>query len=492
MFMKQDMPIALCFLAILLPIAGLAILRFVSERSNTPHKILYSFLSLICYVITIGGVIGLIVMSTNNAQPAMFAVIIAIAAIAAAILRFASRRNATVSKTVFSFLSLICYAFIIGGITGLVFTAPSELFALTVSIAAITVAILIPASVVIGVAARPYHRSQQNALLWSMAIATEKSIPLIPTIDAFARRRTGRIASKARQLAQLLESGVPLPDAIEHVPGIFPPRVLPMIRVGYESGALAKALRQIVSSHDIFTFIMNSLISKLLYIALVIVFGSLMLTFMIIKIIPNYVKIFRDFGGHLPAITRALIGMSNFATQTWFIFLPIYLLFIGLIVYLIFSYLGWVSFYLPGMTRLLRRRHSAAILDSLSLAVENNQPLGNSMTSLAATYPQLDIRQKLCYVCVEIQRGADWCESLCRHGLIKQADQAVLSAAKRVGNLPWAMREMADSNRRRLAYRLNALVQLAYPPVILCLGLLVMFVVVALFYPLITLIMRLV
>ena len=53
------------------------------------------------------------------------------------------------------------------------------------------------------------------------------------------------------------------------------------------------------------------------------------------------------------------------------------------------------------------------------------------------------------------------------------------------------MREMADSNRRRLAYRLNALVQVAYPPVILCIGLMVMFIVVALFYPLITLIMRL-
>jgi type IV pilus assembly protein PilC len=87
--------------------------------------------------------------------------------------------------------------------------------------------------------------------------------------------------------------------------------------------------------------------------------------------------------------------------------------------------------------------------------------------------------------------GRDWSESLCNQGLIKPADQAVLKAAQRVGNLPWAMREMADSNRRRLAYRLSALVQLAYPPVIICIGLIVMFIVVALFLPLITLVMRL-
>jgi type II secretory pathway component PulF len=111
--------------------------------------------------------------------------------------------------------------------------------------------------------------------------------------------------------------------------------------------------------------------------------------------------------------------------------------------------------------------------------------------TLAGTYPQANIRRKLSYVGVDIHRGGDWCESLRRHGLIKRADMAVLKAAQRVGNLPWAMHEMADSNRRRLAYRLNALVQLAYPPVIICVGLIVMFIVVALFYPLITLIQRL-
>ena len=143
-------------------------------------------------------------------------------------------------------------------------------------------------------------------------------------------------------------------------------------------------------------------------------------------------------------------------------------------------------------TRIMRRRHSANILDSLAMAAENNQPLGNSIATLATCYPQLDIRHKLNCVGKDISKGADWCQSLFRHGLIKRADQAVLQAAQRVGNLPWAMREMADSNRRRLAYRLNALVQLAYPPVILCLGVMVLFIVVALFTPLITLITRLV
>jgi type II secretory pathway component PulF len=51
---------------------------------------------------------------------------------------------------------------------------------------------------------------------------------------------------------------------------------------------------------------------------------------------------------------------------------------------------------------------------------------------------------------------------------------------------------MADSNRRRFAYRAHALVQVCFPPVVLLFGVVVMFVVVALFLPLIALIQTLV
>ncbi|HEY4761511.1 MAG TPA: type II secretion system F family protein [Thermoguttaceae bacterium] len=139
----------------------------------------------------------------------------------------------------------------------------------------------------------------------------------------------------------------------------------------------------------------------------------------------------------------------------------------------------------------MRRRHTAAILDSLALAAEYNRPVGNSIATLAASYPLHSIRRKLKLVEKDVTQGSDWCESLYQHGLIKSVDKAVLKAAQRVNNLPWAMREMADSNRRRLAYRLNALVQLAYPPVILCLGVIVMFIVVSIFLPLISLISKL-
>jgi type II secretory pathway component PulF len=50
---------------------------------------------------------------------------------------------------------------------------------------------------------------------------------------------------------------------------------------------------------------------------------------------------------------------------------------------------------------------------------------------------------------------------------------------------------LADGNRRRFAYRLQAFLQLAYPPVILLFGAIVGCIVIGLFIPLIALIQHL-
>lgn len=396
-------------------------------------------------------------------------------------LRLLSAARYITNDSSYSIISSIGWIIITGGTVGLLISP--------VGILAFFGWILI--IIVVIETTRQHRRTQQNALLWSMAISAEKSVPLDLAIEAFAHEGQGLIKLKAKKLAELLKSGVSLPEALDKVPGLLPAPVLTMIHSGHESGTLSKTLRQALTSRDLFAIIWSSLIAKLLYIFFVICTGGSIVLFVIYKIIPSYEKIFRDFGRALPPVTQALIRSSHFIQNNWYIFVPLDLLFVGVAIYIFISYLGWVPFYLPGVGRLMRRRHTAAILDSLALAAEYNRPVGNSIATLAASYPLHSIRRKLKLVEKDVTQGSDWCESLYQHGLIKSVDKAVLKAAQRVNNLPWAMREMADSNRRRLAYRLNALVQLAYPPVILCLGVIVMFIVVSIFLPLISLISKL-
>jgi type II secretory pathway component PulF len=356
----------------------------------------------------------------------------------------------------------------------------------------IGLALLVAALVVIAETLVKHRLSRQYALLWLMTVAAERLIPLVPAIEAFAREGGGSLAGRARYLANMLKAGVPLPDALERVPGLFPPEVLPVISVGYESGALAAALRQAASVHDFRRPLWLAMAGRLIYLMTLVAFGSTVVAFVMYRIVPSFEKIFADFGTRLPAMTETLVAASRVVVEWWFLLLPLLLLLFLLFVYVLLRYVGLVHWELPGTNWLARRLDAAAILEALALAAEYQRPLPEALATLARTYPKASIRRRLRDVARDLDGGADWCESLFARGLIKRPDLAILQAAQRAGNLPWAMREMADSNRRRLAYRLYALVQMLFPPVILAFALLELFFVAAVLFPLIKLIQTLV
>jgi len=67
----------------------------------------------------------------------------------------------------------------------------------------------------------------------------------------------------------------------------------------------------------------------------------------------------------------------------------------------------------------------------------------------------------------------------------------LLESARRVGNLPWALREAAETSERRLAYRYQVLAQWLLPLLLLAIAAVVFFVAVSYFSPLIMLTQRL-
>jgi len=343
------------------------------------------------------------------------------------------------------------------------------------------------ALVVWGIALRRNQLARQQALVWAMTVAAERLIPLIPTIEAFADERGGRLAHRARRLAESLRAGTPLPAAIAGQPGLLPPEVLPAIRIGCETGALAPALRDVVTAGNVDAPLWRSLAAKIVYLSGLLVFAVVVIGFMMVKITPAMAKIFADFEMNLPAVTRVVIAGSEVLMTTG-LMTVIAVLALLLFAYTVLRYGGWIRWGLPGVNRLVRRLDTASILDFLALVADRGRPLPEAMAALADSYPRRSVRRRLGRVCFDLADGADWCGSLRRHGLINDADLALLQAAQRAGNLTWALRQTAASSRRRLAYRLNVAVQILFPLVIVSYAGLALLFVVSYLLPLVALI----
>jgi protein transport protein HofC len=282
-----------------------------------------------------------------------------------------------------------------------------------------------------------------------------------------------------------------VPEALEQVPRVVSRDALLLARVGQETGRLPEALRMAASSRASQLPIWTAIASRFAYLLALLLVIQTICGFLLYFVVPKFEAIFRDFGVPLPVVTVSLISASHFVVRYGFLTGWIPPLEILLLIFLPFSFAGWVNYDVPFFDRLLRRRHVALILRSLSLVVEAGKPIETGIVILASHYPTWWVRRKLIRVDDEVQHGVDWIDALRRQDLIRRSDAEVLESASRVGNLTWAMRELGETGERRLAFRFQGVIQTLFPLVVITIGMGILILAVAFFAPLVALIQRL-
>jgi type II secretory pathway component PulF len=146
----------------------------------------------------------------------------------------------------------------------------------------------------------------------------------------------------------------------------------------------------------------------------------------------------------------------------------------------------------PWHDLLFRGRPTAHVLRILAVATEQRQPLAQALHWIAHMYPSMPMRSRLGPVAAAVSAGADWRDALLKANVVTRAEHALLKTAERVGNLPWALRQIARRREKRAVYRLATALQILYPLAILLLGGFIGFYVLSLFMPLVQLIYGLV
>jgi protein transport protein HofC len=353
------------------------------------------------------------------------------------------------------------------------------------------IAILFALAIGTGVILARRRTTQQDSLLWILAIAAERGMPLAPTVAAFADQYAGRYRGRIMSLAAKLNSGLSVPEALEQVPRVVSRDAQLLARVGQETGRLPEALRMAASSRASQLPIWTAIASRFAYLLGLLLVIQTICGFLLYFVVPKFEAIFRDFGVPLPQATIALIDASHYVVKYGFLTGWIPPLEILLLIFLPFSFAGWVNYDVPFFDRLLRRRHVALILRSLSLVVDAGKPIETGLITLASHYPTWWVRRRLIKVDDQVQRGVPWIEALQQQDLISGTDAEVLHSASQVGNLSWAMRELGETGERRLAFRFQGAIQTLFPLVVIAIGLGILVLAVAFFAPLVSLIQRL-
>ena len=321
-----------------------------------------------------------------------------------------------------------------------------------------------------------FRSVERRSLLWTLMLAAERSIPLDTAARAFASERRDHIGLRAYDLAEYLEAGLPLALALQRSRLHYPQAILLSAELGQQTNNLGGALRRALGSNYESDVVMRSVAERTFYLLLVILFGSSLLTFIMMKIVPAIQRIFEEFGIDLTGAMELLISVAYVLINFWPVF---FLIGTVLVIFMLRSlayYTGSSPRYMPGIVAGWQRADRSVIMHWLAHAVRQNRPLPEMMRLMSAYLTKRRLRTKLQRTARRIDEGLEWTECLQEAGVIRRPEAAVFRAAERTGNLAWALDEMAESNARRSIYRIRALTNVAFPCAVLAVGSFVMLI----------------
>jgi type II secretory pathway component PulF len=327
--------------------------------------------------------------------------------------------------------------------------------------------------------------TRQDTLLQILAIAAEGEMPLAPAVAAFADQYRWASHRRMMALAARLNWGTSLAEALEIARGLVTRDAVLLAWVGEAAGLLPKALRIAATSRSSQLPIWTSIASRLSYILILLLSMQGVCGFVLYFVVPKLEAIAADFNMALPKITVLVIQASQFLMRYGAPALLVPVFELALLIFLPFSFLGMGNYSVPLFDRLLGRRHTALVLRSLSLMVEAGKPVSVALQILASHYPAFWVRRRLAHADSDVRHGIEWIQALWRQRLIGHADADVLAAAEAVGNLPWALSELASALERRMAIRFQMAIQTMFPLVVVMLGIVVFILVTAYFLPLV-------
>src|SRR5918999_2217520 len=120
-----------------------------------------------------------------------------------------------------------------------------------------------------------------------------------------------------------VEAGLALSDALKKHPDVFNELYVAMVQAGETGGILDQTLVRVATQLEKDAALRRQIKAAMVYPALVGGFGPIFLVALVAFLVPVFEKIFDDFGGELPAITKFTVWLSHMFTQRWYVMIAV-------------------------------------------------------------------------------------------------------------------------------------------------------------------------
>jgi type IV pilus assembly protein PilC len=335
---------------------------------------------------------------------------------------------------------------------------------------------------------------ETDLVLFTRQLATmiEAGISLVQGLTALYDqsdpKRQRNLRHVVSDVTTRVQGGETFNEAVAKHPRVFNRLFVSMVKAGETGGLLAEILERLAGFLEASARLRKKVKSAMTYPVIVICIALIITTFLIVRVVPIFGEIFKDFGAKLPAPTQFLIDVSDFVRGEWY-----------------FLLIGIASIFF-GIRTFLRSTRGKQLWDRWQLKLPVFGPLTHkiAMSRFARTFAQLIrsgvpilevidivggsagndvIERGIRSVGEDVEKGDNLSVAMSKKSIFPPMLLRMVAAGEATGKIDTMLEKMADFWDEEIEAMLDALTSLIEPMLIVFLGVIVGGIVIAMFLP---------
>lgn len=297
-----------------------------------------------------------------------------------------------------------------------------------------------------------------------------------------------KLAVAIRDMQTNIEKGETLAGSMRRHPRIFSNMLVNMIAAGEESGNLVESFHQMEMWFDKAKKTKSAVSKAMVYPCVLLVVMVVVLIVMMTSIIPGFLETFEEMNMELPAVTLAVMAVSDWFVQWW------WLLVIGLVVLAVGGVLfsrtirgqhvfGWITRNMPVVKLMTVRSASATFCRTLALLLGSGLTLTESLDLVAMNMGNIYFREAVQTVRAMIAEGWAMNTALRDTGMFPPMVYNLIGIGEETGDLQGMLEKTADYYDDEVQDATARLLALMEPAIMIFLAFFVLIIVLAIFLP---------
>jgi general secretion pathway protein F len=333
--------------------------------------------------------------------------------------------------------------------------------------------------------------SEVSLMLRQLATLLEAGLPLEQALAVLIEQGDN---PAMRQVIAALRSevlaGNTLARAMDKHRSTFPEIHRALINAGEASGELATVMDKLASYSEAQQALQQKIGLAMVYPAIVITVAVLVVGGLLLFVVPPVVEVFQQTRQALPILTRALIAVSDFLTATWLYLIAIFvaggfaaqraLQQEALRYQLHLKLLG-----VPIVGKLIRGSNTARMASTLSILVGSGVGLLTALTAACGVLTNLPMRRALEDAATKVREGVTLSRALAASGLFPPVLVHLIASGEQSGRLDTMLDRVAKQQTQEVSGFTTALTSIMEPLLILFMGAVVLLIVLAILLPII-------